>query len=282
MPEINYKPQKEVFLRWLREIKGLSPLTIKQRRRYLDKYAKPISSPADVLEVFSGVGSRSQKRHLADGYRSLFRFYEAQGLASRERLDVLRANLPRIKNGIDLNVPLEEDIINSLRRLKSIERGKRVFALYNLLLDSGLRLVEGVKLFDNLCSGSAELEKHDSFYVTPLADFRGPKSAYYAFVSGYSLGLAKGCVGETGRKRTTDGVGHHLGVVSWKYLRKFTFDTMTSEALNIPESVADFIEGRVPKTVGARHYMRLKRKAVQFYPRYSKYLRGVREKAALF
>lgn len=65
-------------------------------------------------------------------------------------------------------------------------------------------------------------------------------------------------------------------VVSYKYLRKFAFDTMTSEQLNIPESVADFIEGRTPKSVGARHYMLLKRKAVQFYPRYAEHVARLR------
>jgi intergrase/recombinase len=60
-----------------------------------------------------------------------------------------------------------------------------------------------------------------------------------------------------------------FGIISYKYLWKFAFDTMTSEKLNIPESVADFIEGRTPKTVGARHYMSLKRKAIQFYPRHA-------------
>jgi intergrase/recombinase len=61
------------------------------------------------------------------------------------------------------------------------------------------------------------------------------------------------------------GIGKHLGVISYEYLRKFAFDNMASEKLNVPESVADFIEGRTPKTIGARHYMQLKRKAVQFY-----------------
>jgi len=69
--------------------------------------------------------------------------------------------------------------------------------------------------------------------------------------------------------------------VAYKYLRKFAFDTMTNEKLNIPESVADFIEGRTPKSVGARHYMKLKRKAIQFYPRYAEYLKELRAKAKL-
>jgi intergrase/recombinase len=32
---------------------------------------------------------------------------------------------------------------------------------------------------------------------------------------------------------------------------------MTSEALGVPESVADFIQGRIPKRVGAKHYTQL-------------------------
>ncbi len=69
-------------------------------------------------------------------------------------------------------------------------------------------------------------------------------------------------------------------IVSYKYLRKFAFDAMTSEGLSVPESVADFIQGRVPKTVGALHYMELKRKATQF-PRYAEYVAELRRKAAV-
>ena len=42
---------------------------------------------------------------------------------------------------------------------------------------------------------------------------------------------------------------------------------MISEELGIPESVADFIEGRVPKRVGARHYTKLLRQAEAYYPK---------------
>ena len=60
--------------------------------------------------------------------------------------------------------------------------------------------------------------------------------------------------------------------------KKHTLAIMTSEQLNIPESVADFIEGRTAKSVGARHYMNLKRKAIQFYPRYSTYVTNLKSK----
>jgi len=47
---------------------------------------------------------------------------------------------------------------------------------------------------------------------------------------------------------------------------------VTNKELNISEGVVDFIQDRALKTVGARHYMKLKRKALQFYPSYAKYL----------
>jgi intergrase/recombinase len=40
----------------------------------------------------------------------------------------------------------------------------------------------------------------------------------------------------------------------------------------VPESVADFIEGRVPKRIGAKHYMVLRRQADKFYSKYADYL----------
>jgi intergrase/recombinase len=53
--------------------------------------------------------------------------------------------------------------------------------------------------------------------------------------------------------RTASHYYSKFGFVAPKYLRKFAFDTMISEEFSIPESVADFIEGRTPKKIGARH-----------------------------
>jgi intergrase/recombinase len=51
--------------------------------------------------------------------------------------------------------------------------------------------------------------------------------------------------------------------------------------LGVPESVADFIEGRTPKTIGAKHYMILLRHAKQYYPKYAEYVTQLRQKAGL-
>jgi len=57
---------------------------------------------------------------------------------------------------------------------------------------------------------------------------------------------------------------------------KFVFDKMVE--LEISESVADFIEGHVPKRIGAKHYMVLRRQADKFYGKYAEYLKKLRVK----
>jgi intergrase/recombinase len=51
--------------------------------------------------------------------------------------------------------------------------------------------------------------------------------------------------------------------------------------LGVPESVADFIEGRTPKTIGAKHYMILLRQTKQYYPRYVERIMQLRRKAGI-
>jgi intergrase/recombinase len=48
--------------------------------------------------------------------------------------------------------------------------------------------------------------------------------------------------------------------------------------VGIPETVADFINGRSPRTVGGRHYMFLKTQADKYYPKYVNYLKELEEK----
>lgn len=72
---------------------------------------------------------------------------------------------------------------------------------------------------------------------------------------------------------------HHYSKIDHmapKYLRKFAFDTMISEEMDIQESVGDFIEGRTPKRVGARHYTKLLRQADGHYRKYATYLEKFR------
>ena len=142
-------------------------------------------------------------------------------------------------------------------------------AVHNLLIDSGLRVVEVMNVVNNW----VEPEKVGDFYRSELGMFRGCKQAYYAYYTKATYDLLKGLnckVSQVGYEKAYE----KRNMTRSKYLRKFAFDTMVQ--LEVPESVADFIEGRVPKRIGVKHYMVLRRQADKFYGKYAEYLTKLR------
>ena len=236
---------------------------------YLDKYVTAIREPMDVIKLFAEV--KKGRRHLWLALRNLFNYLEVIDF-NVDYLNSLRKALPKVTCNVDLKVPSEDDILNSLGRL---ERAPLKYnALYNLLLDSGLRLVEA----DRVINDFHDVERINGFYRCELGYFRGSKQAYYAYFTEYTLKSIKD-VDEPLIDRNASHYFKKYGYVAPKYLRKFAFDKMIE--LEIPESVADFIEGRVPQRIGARHYMALMRHADKFYVKYAEYVISLRDKAGL-
>lgn len=137
---------------------------------------------------------------------------------------------------------------------------------------SGLRLVEAVELINNF----QDFELINGFCRCEVAMFsarRGEKQAYYGHFSEHTLQLIK----QVKEKLDRINASHYFqkyGYVAPKYRRKYAFDKMID--LEIPESVADFIEGRVATRIGVKHYMALARQSSKFYPRYAEYIDKLR------
>ncbi|MEM3596532.1 MAG: integrase [Candidatus Bathyarchaeia archaeon] len=272
---LSWPETRELFLQYV-EFKRYEPANARNMINYLDRFVKtPIKEPLDVMRLFSPL-TAGQRHHLNRAMRAWFKCLEINRPNGqfKEFLDSLRKAIPKDEVGIDIKVPEEEQIISDLKRI--VSEPLPLQAEYNLLLDSGLRLVEVVRLLNNF----PEAERLEGFYRCPVGFFRGSKQAYYCYMTEYTYQLIKKLnekVSEIRLKRL-----HQLHKITRaKYLRKFANDIMTSEKLNIPESVADFIQGRVPKSIGAKHYMKLKRKADQYYPRYAQYITELRHKAKL-
>ncbi len=264
-----------MFLQYI-EFKRYEPANARNMLNYLDRFVKqPIATPMDVMKIFSPL-TVGQRHHLNRGMRAWFKCLEINKPDDqfKEFLDSLRKAIPKDETGIDIKVPEEEQIISDLKSLASDPL--KYQAAYNLLLDSGLRLVEVIKLLNTF----PRAERLESFYRCPIGLFRGSKQAYYCYLTEYTFQLVKQLKEKVNRLIISKWLQNHKYTRA-KYLRKFANDVMTSERLNIPESVADFIQGRVPKSIGAKHYMQLKRKADQFYPRYAEYVMELRRKAGI-
>jgi len=271
---IDYPNIRDDFISFM-DSKKFNPRYVKCILSYLDKNVKVITGPMDILRIFSGL-TGGQQHNLSRGIRNLFKFLENMGF-NNDYLDTLRKNIPKDETGFDINIPSSQSIISSLQAMAGASVGYR--AVYELILDSGLRLEEACKFVNSF--SEVQAEKLDGFYVAPLGYFRRSKLAYFAFFTDATFRLIAQLNKKVDPQLAANYRRKRPGVDAFKYLRKFANDTMTSEELNIPESVADFIQGRTPKSVGARHYMQLKRKAVQFYPRYAEYITELRQKAGL-
>jgi len=235
----------------------------------LDKYVVTINSPMDVIRIFSKL-TAGQAHNLNRALRNFLNFHELMGV-NTGFLSALRKAIPQDTRGYDLNVPDENQIIKSLKALNHAPLKYR--CLWNLLLDSGLRLTEACRLI-NTFDGAVNV---GDFYRVTLGYFRGAKLAFAGYFTEYTHQLIK----RNHEKIAEANSSHYFNKYEFtapKYLRKYVFDTLISEQFNVPESVADFIEGRTPKKVGARHYSKLLRQADGHYPKYARYLDELRGK----
>jgi len=232
---------------------------------YLDRFAPKLSKPLDVVKLFDGL-SAGQKHCLLFSLRNLFNFCELAGFDSAF-IDSLRKALPKDSRFVDSYVPSEESVKRSIGKLRRIP--KKYKAVYRLLLESGLRLREAVRLSNEFHELYEKSEMYERFVCVPLFWIRASKKSFYAYFMHETAKMLR----KNGEKLSADAtskVCRRYRLVAPKYLRKFVFHKMLE--LEIPEGVADFIQGRAPKTVGERHYANLKRLADKYYPRYVEFL----------
>ncbi len=221
-------------------------------RKVSSKYARNILSYARKPLTTS-------QNYSVLAYRLMLHYIE-------DRYDVDVHNYLRLlklhRKGIDLKIPSSEDVLKSLEYLRNIETRKHdYYQLYLLLLASGIRLSEAQLFLDNY---SFPYTDHGDVRVYTVNYQRGSKAVFYVFTPRWL------------RLRQDKGVrwdinGPHRKVpVKPKYIRKF-FATKMFE-LGVSAEVIDFIQGRTPRSILARHYLNLLPQAVENYKKYARWL----------
>jgi intergrase/recombinase len=181
---------------------------------YLDRYVTTITGPEDVISIFSRV--KAGKRHLWLAFRVWFNYLEALGF-DNNILSVLRKSLPKGANTTnpDLKVPDVKAVQKSLSSLD--EAPQRYKALYDLLIDSGLRLIEAIDVINNFKAD--EVERVERFYRVEVGAFRGSKQAFFGYFTAHTFKmLAAGGFETLSYYPASRFYGKH-GVVRPKYIR---------------------------------------------------------------
>jgi len=146
----------------------------------------------DIMRYFAAL--KKGQRHLWLAFRAVFNFLEATGYDSLV-LAIYRKALPTFPCGIDLNVPEEPGILDALRTLQKANAKAEYLALYNLLIDSGLRLIEACAVIREFRAENAE--RIGGFYRVDVGEFRGNKQAFYGYFSESTFNLISAVKGST-------------------------------------------------------------------------------------
>lgn len=225
--------------------------------RYLDKYLseRTIRSQKDVFELVNSVNKG--KRQLCYSLRVFFNFLEEFELVNEEFLNKLRkvVKIPRVN--ADTYVPSDDEVIKAYNRIKA-EETKIIF---KLLAFSGIRIVEAATLLSDFDSSKLMINGNIARY--PLFMQRRTKNVYYAYMpKDFALKLKRIRIS----KHAIENRFYRLGLPA-KYLRKWNYNFLILKG--VPESVADFIQGRASITIGSMHYLAKVKQADEWYSRIS-------------
>jgi len=248
--EINYNEVRRDFISWMYE--RCSKKHVDNIVNYLDKYlTKVISNPKELFYLIRSV--KRGKRHLCMGIRDLLKFYEMFDLMREESLAKYRKVVKIPKTNTDDYVPDDGKVISAFKKFKN----EKYRILFKLLAFSGIRLIEAIRLLSNFNKDRLIVNQKVAKYALSLD--RGTKKIFYAYMpKSFALKLKP--------TEITDGAAKKYFSINGlpaKYLRKWNYNFLILNG--VPESVADFIQGRASITIGAMHYLAKVKQADQWY-----------------
>ncbi|MFP3187525.1 MAG: integrase [Sulfolobaceae archaeon] len=160
------------------------------------------------------------------------------------------------KSGVDLKVPSVDQVKEWLTKVK----GTKVELLFRLLLESGIRFTEAIKVLNEYNPQNDICENNICIYT--LNWQRGSKRVFYVF---HVSPLQRQNITYNYAKK----IMRELDIAP-KYIRKFVATKMLE--LNIPGEIVDFIEGRTPGNILTKHYLDLYALAKKEYKKYAEWL----------
>ena len=269
------------FIEWL-EAEDLSEDYVKDCVRYLDKYMRPIRSPADVVSMFAAC--KRGRQHLDRGFRRLLAFYRKIMGFPKAFIEDLKEAIPTIRTGRDTYVPTEEAVITTLRFLK---RGPfKYYLFYWVPLATGIRVKkDAIRLITeaNLSKAERIETPHGAYYFLKLNWVSRTKAAFVACLPDFVYEMIMK-FRESDEKLTYNAVRcfrarlrrKGISIEEPNSMRDFCYNKLLE--LGMPESAADFLNGRGPRTIGGQHYMEMERQIKAYYPKYLAYLKKLEAK----
>ncbi|WP_457550092.1 integrase [Archaeoglobus sp.] len=257
---IDYRKVKREFIKYL-EQKKLHPDTAQRYIHYLDKYlTKPIRSQEDVFEIMNSC--ERGYNWLARSIRNLINFYvEVKGL-DETVAEKLKKACKMKPTGVRAIFISDNEIVEAWEN-HVINQPDDIRILFKLLVYSGVRASHAVPLLNTFDRSQLIEIEEKGIARYPILEFsKGQKRGYFAYIP---LEFAREELRRIKISYRDYTERARYKRVSANTIRKWHYNFMIEN--EVPESVADFIQGRKPASVGAMHYLAVARQADRLYSR---------------
>jgi intergrase/recombinase len=218
------------------------------------RYLKPIENKEiHELSELREIASSSSSSMILTVIRAYINFLLDNEIINEETAIYFRKALPTRKTNPDGYVPTDMDVKKAYESIAN-EKDR---LLFQILAFSGIRVTELVKMLREF--DKSKLITYDKISKYPLNYNRGDKRSQYVYMpTGLAMKLHRFYI----HKDTVSTSLRKYGIAP-KYLRKWFYNFLIIN--NVPESVADFIEGRAPESVGSMHYLSRVKQADYWY-----------------
>lgn len=241
------------FKKWL-NLNNAPSHHIKSLERYLTENFKGLmlSSPQNILSYTSRMKKQSKYPILA--LRKYVKYLEETQQITFDHARHLNKVLIIKRSKPDNFLPSDEEVMKAYNKLTD-EKDRLIFLI---LAFSGSRVAEMVKMLSEY--DPSFLTKKDNYIRYSLNYQRGQKNSFHIYMP-IELSDKLHKFYKLDRKSASN-MGGRAGL-NPKYLRKWFYNKIIMAG--VPESVADFYEGRSPATVGSSNYLAKTQQADHWY-----------------
>ncbi len=216
---------------------------------------KPIREPKEIHELIYSIDKKGVRRNLEKAFRNLLTYLETIEGYPSDFIDAFRRVVKVERAGVREIYITTNELVEAYKHILPHYR-----TLFKLIVYSGIRLEHAVELLGTFNPDDLVVKDDLSIARYPIAWIsKGQKRSYWAY---FPIRF----VDELERIELKPGTakeGIRYGRVSASTIRKWNFNFLIENG--VPESVADFIQGRASVTVGSSHYLAKTRQADMFY-----------------
>ncbi len=204
--------------------------------------------------LLSMVKNNNLDKYTVLSLRLLLKYAEGEDFLPKEQIDQILRSLKSKRSNPDQYVPTTTKIKETLSGLQ-----RKNQLLYLLCLCSGIRKVEVKRV---ITSTNLRIVRNDGFVKILLNSRNGTKAAFFCYLPDWLWEEALK-VKEELSFDSLDMEVKRKKLIPVKYARKWYYSKCIE--LGVPESIADFFQGRQAQSVGANHYLAKQALADKYY-----------------